>query len=133
MGMKAITLAIIFIIINLSISWMARADIFSTGSVPYDSGSVSYAENLNNSGSQGSWLNNLPIVNAIPQAQTMFSMLGGLLHSLSFDWIKMLLPAQLENYWLTNLIVLGFNSLFLLLIMLAVIEVLSSTVGRFTP
>jgi len=130
--MKAIMLALAFVVLNLSISWVSQADIMHVGGVPYDNSTVQWVQGVNASNpGANSFLSNIPIINLIPQAQTMFSMLGGLVHALSFDWARPMLQFIFGDYWLVNSILLGMNGLFALLVMYAVLDVLSSTAGRF--
>ena len=130
--MKAVALALAIVLFNLSISWVSQADILHIGGVAHDESVVTWANGINGTATgANSFLSNIPIINLIPQAQTMFSMLGGLVHALSFDWIRPLLPQVLQHYFVVDAIILGMNSLFALLIMYAVIDLLSSTAGRF--
>lgn len=131
MASNAITLAMFIVMVNLCLSWAVQADIFGAGNVHYESEVINYVEGVSNStNTPDSLLSNLPIVNAIPQAQTMFSMLGGLVKCLTFDWVKDILPAQLREDTLTLSIIDGFNALFMLFIMYTVVVLLSSAIGR---
>jgi hypothetical protein len=135
MGMKAITLALAFVFINLGMSWFTQMDILGMGGT-YNNSIVSWANGINgtagtpNDNYLSQLLSSIPIVNAIPQAQTMFSMLGGLVHALSFDWIRDLLPMSLQHYFVVDSIILGMNGIFALLVMFTIIDLLRFAIGR---
>jgi len=121
--MRAIQIALLFILINLSASIVVKSDLFSSG-LYYESELLKNIE----SKSQTS-ISEISITNVIEQLSTQWTGLNLLLSALSFNWIYGLVPHFISSNTLFQYIVSSLNIVLWLLIIVAVIELISKRWG----
>lgn len=121
--MRAIQIALLFILINLSASIVVKSDLFG-GGLYYESELLKNIE----SKSQTS-ISEISITNVIEQLSTQWEGLNLLLSALSFNWIYGLVPYFISSNTLFQYIISSLNIVLWLLIIVAVIELISKRWG----
>jgi hypothetical protein len=128
--MRAVQLAFMIIIMNLSASIMIQADFFGGGDGYYESEVVNYAlKSDSDSNTLLTSLKSVPVIGEIVQVATMLAMLQGLFSVLGFGWVSGILPVFITATPIYGYIILAFNSILAILIIVAVMELVSKQWG----